>query len=237
MQPPGSYKIAICDDCIADMEYLSRLVTGWARQKAALVQVDTFPSGEAFWFRYEKDRSFDILLLDIEMGGRNGVEVARQIRQDNQRMQIIFITGFPDFLAEGYEVSALHYLMKPVSSDKLYDVLDRAAGNLARRERCLSVTFDRQTDLVPLDRILYVEAQRQFVAIHTKKQVYRMKASLGEVEAALDGRFFRCQRSFLVNLGHVARIKSNCVVLRDGEEIPISRGMAQEIGKAIIQWF
>ncbi len=63
--------------------------------------------------------------------------------------------------------------MKPVSSDKLYDVLDRVSGNLARRERCLSVTFDRQTDLVPLDRILYVEAQRQFVAIHTKKQVYR----------------------------------------------------------------
>lgn len=167
----------------------------------------------------------------------NGVELARKIRQENGTVQIVFITGFPDFMAEGYEVSALHYLMKPVSREKLFQVLDRAAANLTRTEKRLKVVFDRQTDFVPLDQILYVEAQRQYVVVHTAGGSCRMKASLADTAKELDERFYRCQRSFLVNLSYVVRIKGNCVVLKNGEEIPISRGAGEEIGKAIIQLF
>lgn len=232
-----SCKIAICDDCEADVQYLSVLVADWARTHGSPVVVREFSSAEAFLFHYETEKDYDILLLDIEMGEMNGMELARRLRRDNHSVQIIFITGFPDFMSEGYDVSALHYLMKPVSPEKLSAVLDRAADNLSEKEKHLKVVFDRQTDFVSFDRILYIEAQKQYVLIHTPDGEYRMKASLAEMQEELDQRFFRCQRSFLVNLCYVVRINIHCVVLKNGEEIPISRGAADEIGKAIINLF
>lgn len=232
-----NYKIAICDDCAADTDYLSALVGGWAAESGNTAAVSEFPSAEAFWFRYEEESDFDILLLDIEMGGQNGVELAKRVRQANISVQIVFITGFPDFMAEGYEVAALHYLMKPVSPEKLHTVLYRAAANLAKTERRLKVDFDRQTVFVPFDRILFIEAQKQYVRIHTEDGDYRTKISLAEMEERIDERFYKCQRSFLVNLSYVARIRKQCVILKNGEEIPISRGLADEIGKAIIRLF
>lgn len=231
------YKIAICDDCAADTDYLSVLAGNWAKASGSRVTIQKFSSSEAFLFCYEEEKDFDILLLDIEMGGKNGVELAGKIREGNDTVQIVFVTGFPDYMAQGYEVSALHYLIKPVDQDKLYAVLDRAAANLMKVEKRLKVTFDRQTDFIPLGRIMYIEANKQFVCIHTKDNIYRMKSSLAETEAALDERFFRCQRSFLVNLGFVVRIRNNCVVLKNGEEISISRGKAKEIAEAIIRLF
>lgn len=232
-----TYKTAICDDCASDIEYLTSLVTAWAEASGHMVTVKAFPSAESFLFQYEEEKDFDILLLDIEMGELNGVELAKKIRLENNAVQIVFITGFPDFMAEGYEVAALHYLMKPVSPDKVSQVLDRAAANLGKQEKVLKVLFDRQTEFIPLNRILYLEARKQFVCIHTENMVHRMKASLREMEAELDERFFKCQRSFVVNLSHVVRISANCVALKNGEEIPISRGMAEEIRKAIIRIF
>ncbi len=231
------YKAAVCDDCITDAEYMISLLGKWAEKSGNVVKTESFPSAEAFLFHYGEERDFHMLLLDIEMGGRNGVDLAREVRRDNEAVQIVFITGFPDFMAEGYEVSALHYLMKPVSQEKLFAVLDRAAANLRRQEKRLMVVHDRQTDLVSLDQIFYLEAQRQYVDIHTRDGVYRMKTSLREMEASLDRRFFKCQRSFLVNLSHVVQIRTNCVVLKNGEEVPISRGMAEEVGRAVISLF
>ncbi len=232
-----SYKIAICDDCITDIAYIKKLVKDWSGTAEKTVNIRTFLSAEAFLFQYEEEKDFDMLLLDIEMGGQNGVELAKKVRQDNHWVQIVFITGFPDFMAEGYEVSALHYLMKPVTGEKLFSVLDRAAAGLEKQERRLPIVHDRQTDFVPLDRILYLEAQKQYVCIHTVDRVYRMKASLREMEASLDKYFFKCQRSFLINLCHVAQIRGKCVVLKNGEEVPISRGMADEVSRAVIELF
>ena len=119
-----TYKMAICDDCDADTEYLSSLVAAWEEVSGHGAAVERFPSAEAFLFQYEDRKDFDILLLDVEMGEVNGIELAQRIRLEDSRVQIVFITGFPDFMAEGYEVSALHYLMKPVSREKLCAVLD-----------------------------------------------------------------------------------------------------------------
>lgn len=232
-----TYKMAICDDCDTDTEYLSALVAAWAETSGHRTVVERFPSAEAFLFYYEEKKDFDILLLDVEMGEVNGIELAQRIRREDTRVQIVFITGFPDFMAEGFEVAALHYLMKPVSKEKLCAVLDRAAANLAKPDKRLQVNFDRETFFVPFHRILYIEAQKQYVRIHTESGDYRMKASLADMEDVLDEYFFKCQRSFLVNLNHVARIRNQCAVLKNGEEIPISRGIAEKIGKAIIQLY
>lgn len=254
--------VAVIDDNQTDIKYVSGLVSLWAEAAVHTVRIRTFQSAEEFLFHYEEDKEFDILLLDIEMGDMNGVELAKKIRQDNDFVQMVFITGFPDFMAEGYEVSALHYLMKPVSEEKLHNVLDKAVGNLEKSEKRLCVTFERQTVFVPLRQILYIEAQKQYVQIYCAQRsgtspsagpgnvaqesvqqegcgeiIYRMKESLSNIEKQVDEYFLKCQRSFLVNLRHVSQIKRNCVVLKNGAEVPISRGMAEQIGKEIIRLF
>ncbi len=231
------YRVAIVDDSPTDGAYSQRILESWAQSRQVELHTECFATGERFLFRYGQDRAWDILLLDIEMGGMDGVSLARAIREENERVQIVFITGFPDFMAEGYDVSALHYLMKPVAQEKLFTVLDKACSNLKISEKQLAISFDRQTDLVPLSKITYVEAQKQYVLIHTDAREYRMKATLADTAKELDEYFFQCQRSFIVNLRHVLRIHNDSVVLKNGAEVPISRGMAQKIGKEIIRLF
>lgn len=233
------YSIAIVDDVLQDREYIAGLVYLWAQEKGHTVTLKTFPSSEAFLFAREESKKTEMLLLDIEMGAMNGVELAKELRQvqKDTMLQLVFITGFPDFIAEGYEVDALHYLIKPVVPAKLFSVLDKAVTNLAKVEKHLRLTYDRRMDFIPLSKIYYIEAQRQYVLIHAEDGEYRMKTSLAETKGALDEYFFQCQRSFLVNLRYVAQVKNNCVILKNGIEVPIGRGMAEKVGKEIIKLF
>lgn len=233
------YTVAVVDDSAQDREYVAALVRQWAGEKGHVAIVKEFPSAEAFLFAREDGQDADILLLDIEMGAMNGVDLAKELRRGlgNDAVQLVFITGFPDFIAEGYEVNALHYLMKPVAGEKLSAVLDRAAANLTKAEKRLCVAYDRRTDYIPVSQIYYIEAQKQYVSIHAAGGDYRMKTSLLETKGMLDEYFFQCQRSYLVNLRHVAQIKRDCVVLKGGVEVPISRGMAEKIGREIIRLF
>ena len=115
-------KAAVCDDSRADADYVMSLVKSWADQRGISLALSDFPSAEAFLFAYEDDADWDLLLLDIEMGAIDGVTLARQLRRSNETVQIIFITGYSDYIAEGYEVSALHYLLKPLQPEKLFSV-------------------------------------------------------------------------------------------------------------------
>lgn len=230
-------KIALIDDREEDRAYLTALVRRWGAERGHRVALSAFPSAEAFLFRFEEEKDFGVLLLDIEMDGMNGVELAKKVRETDETVQIVFVTGFSEFLSEGYEVSALHYLLKPIDPEKLFTVLDRAADRLAKAEKSLAVTFDRHTEYLPLSRICYVESQKQYVLIHTDEKIFRMRTTLAEVEEKLDEYFCKCQRSFLVNLRHVAQIRNDRVVLKNGETVPISRGMAEKIGREIIRLF
>lgn len=230
-------KIAICDNEQNQIEYITSLVMSWSAREGHNCEIRAFETAEAFLFEYEDDKVYDILLLDIEMGKMNGVDLAKTIRQSNDTVQIVFITGFPDFMAEGYEVSALHYLMKPVSEEKLHSVLDKATANLSKAEKRLCISFDRQIDYVPLSKITYIESQKQYVLIYTTAETYRMKIPLADIGTQLDEYFFKCQRSFIVNLRYITRINRDCVTLKNGAEIPISRGVAEKIGKEIVRLF
>ena len=134
---------AICDDSVVDSNYVKELVTQWGNDKKYQVNIDIFSSAEAFIFHYVENKEYDVLLLDIEMENMDGVTLARQIRKSNKSVQIVFITGYSDYIAEGYDVEALHYLMKPLKKEKLYDVLDRAVNKIMQNEKHLVLnTFD-----------------------------------------------------------------------------------------------
>lgn len=226
-------RIAICDDSAADRDYLAGLARRWAGQRLHTVQLALYPSAESFLFAYAEDKTVQILLLDIEMGQMDGVTMARTLRKDNDGVQIIFITGYSDYIADGYEVEALHYLMKPVDENKLFSVLDRAADKLCRNEQVLTLELSGETVRLPVYQIRYAEVQGNYVTVHAKSD-YTAKMTLSELETRLDDSFFRLGRSALVNLGYVARVTKTAVTLNDGSVLPLPRGAYDRINRAII---
>lgn len=227
------YKIAICDDNAADIQYLSTFVQKWAEQKQCQIQTDTFPSAEAFLFHYAEQKDYDILLLDIEMKKMDGVSMAKAVRRENDSVQIVFVTGYSDYIAEGYEVSALHYLMKPVHKEKLFEVLDRAVDKLKRNERVLMLELSGEMVRVPFYEIRYLDVHQNYVTVHAK-QDYTVKKTLGEFEKELDERFFRTGRSAILNLTCIQRVTKTDVYLADGSVVPLPRGQYELLNRAII---
>ena len=116
----GSLSIAICEDVPSERELLLSLARDWARGAGAHVSLEAFASAEALVFHRAGGKEFDLLLLDIGMRGMSGMELARELRAQGCGAQIVFITGYADCMAEGYDVGALHYLLKPVSRESSF---------------------------------------------------------------------------------------------------------------------
>lgn len=231
------YRAAIIDDSNPDAEYVQGILTDWARIRQTGIRVEQFLSAESFLFRYADDKTWDILLLDIEMGAMDGVTLAKRIRRDNEAVQIVFITGYSDYMAEGYEVSALHYLMKPVSRDKLFAVLDRAAAASRKAERVLLLPADGEMLRLPVSQIRYVEAFSHSVAIAAGADPIRVKMPISEIERQLGEGFVRCHRSYLVGLKYVSRLSKTEVILDSGAVLPLSRSAAPLVHRAFVSYY
>lgn len=227
------YRFAICDDDANYARYIRSLAGQWAAQTAAEIETEVFPSAEAFLFRWGERRDFDVLLLDIEMAGMDGVELARTVRAEDDGVQIVFITGYNDYIAQGYEVSALHYLVKPVEEGKFFQVLSRAVARLRRNEPFLTLELPEETVRLPLPEIRYLDVQHNYVTVHGERD-YAVKRPLSELEKALDSRFFRVGRSCVVNLARVRRVARTEAELTTGEVIPLPRGQYDRLNRAII---
>ena len=226
------YRIAICDDRQEDREYVRQLTARWAQQRGNQVEMTEFCSAEQFLFSCPQP-DFDLLLLDIEMGEMDGVSLAKQVRRTNELMQIVFITGYSDYITEGYEVAALHYLMKPVKEEKLFVVLDRAVERLHKNTKVLTLETSEEMVRVPLYQVSALEGQRNYVTVHAR-QDYTVKKSLSELMEQLDERFFRVGRSAVVNLNDISRVTRSDIYLTDGRSIPLPRGAYDKLNRAII---
>ncbi len=227
-------KIIICDDSAEDAAFLTELTSAWGKHGGHTLQLETVHSAEAFLFRYEDDKTCDILLLDVEMPGKSGVELAKEIRKTDDALQIVFVTGYSDYIAEGYEVSALHYLMKPVNKEKFFAVLDRAVSKLKSREKSLLLETSGETVRVPMHAIRYIDVRQNYVTVHARED-YTVKKTLGAMEKELDSRFFRAGRSLIVNLGYIRRVSKTDVFLEDGTVLQLPRGVYEALNRAIIE--
>lgn len=229
------YKIAICDDDARQREYVQELVNAWAKKLRHVIELKIYADAKQFLFDYEEEKDFDLLLLDIEMPEITGIELAKRVRLENSTVQIVFITGYYEYFSDGFDVSALHYLIKPVDERKLYPVLDKAISNLAYRQRAVLVATGEADIKVSLADILYVESENVYVVVHTVHGDYRMRSTLAKFCGQLDETFFKVHRSFVVGLRYVKKITRTEIAMVNGDVVPISRGMYDEVHAALIK--
>ena len=229
-------KIAICDDEANQIEYLTDVVTTWAKKNRHAVEIKSYSAAKSLLFDYCEEKDFDIFLLDIEMPGMSGVELAKAVRKENATVQIVFITGYYEYFSDGFDVSALHYLIKPADERKLMPVLDRAVSNLTYRQRSVLLTSPEGDRKVSLADIEYVESENVHVAVHTVSGVYRSRISLAKFAEQLDETFIKVHRSYIVNLKYVKKITRTDITMVSGDLVPISRGMYDEVHAALIKF-
>jgi len=231
-----TYQIIITDDQAADIQLLRSLTEQWAAKRKITPEIVSYSSAEEFLFYCGKYVTCDLLLLDIEMSGMDGVTLAKSIRQNNKNVNIVFITGYSDYISEGYEVSALHYLMKPVDHEKFFCTLDRAYENTLRYMQYLTLVLSDSTVRVPFSEIRYLEVRQNYVTVYADRN-YTIKQPLGEFEKQLapDDCFFRVGRSYIVNLRCIRQVTKKEILMLDNTVIPLPRGMYEPLNREIIR--
>lgn len=228
--------VAICDDNKEQIAGLRRLLEQWAAGKSVDLTVDEYVSGENFLFSYP-DRPCSLLLLDIEMGRLNGMELARKLRGKKDMLPIVFVTGYSEYMGEGYEVEALHFLLKPVDRIRLFSVLDRYLDRHVPEKEFLLKSDEGIIHISP-DAILYCEAMGKKTNLYLADgRVLAGDMGISGMKACLPEDFVPCHRSYLVNLRYVRSIKRDEVRLDNGLGIPVSRRLYGELNERFIKYY
>lgn len=232
-------RIAICDDEPSQAGLLRGYVDDWSRAHHEPAEISVFPSSEAFLFAWEEDKAWDALLLNIQMAGMDGMALARKLRGEGSALPIVFITGFADYMGEGFEVEALHYLLKPVDVPKLFACLDRALRRAGQGAELLLDTVDGEALRLPQKELGAVEA----VGHHTRLILadgssVETKISFRELTGQLTpGDFVQCHRSYMVGLRQVRRMGKDQLVLDSGVAIPVSRRLFGVTNAAFVAFY
>ncbi|WP_300278781.1 LytR/AlgR family response regulator transcription factor [Peptacetobacter sp.] len=233
--------IAICEDEKIYRDKLKEFLKKILEQKK--YNVEEFDNGESFLDRFESDESYrenlNIVLLDIQMDGINGMDVARKIREWNKKLKIIFITAVPDFLADGYEVKAFRYLLKPIGYEDFCRHFGKCLEEIMDNKESSIVINDLNTDkivVVPTESILFVETYGRNLLVHTEKNVYKIYKTIGSMEKKLDSdTFFRLHRGYIVNISRIESIKGRTAIVA-GNEVMISRDKIKELKERVMDY-
>lgn len=224
---------AIVEDNDVTRRYLASELTSWGDARENTLTFKAFSSAEEFLFSLEEDAPYDILLLDIELGNMSGIELGYQLRKKGNRARIIYVTGYTDYVESGFELDATQYLVKPVTRERLWAALDKAADNVLPPEACLVVKTEEGLFKIPHKEILYIEAENVYSVVVTGNETYRLRKPLSKITEEAGKDFFQIHRSFTVNLRRVKRISRTEVVTEGDHSLPLRRGLYEELCRAI----
>lgn len=231
-------KIAITDDEKLEVALLEKYVREWGKLNGVLVDIHPFYSGEAFEFEWEEDKSFDILLLDIQMSGLDGIELAKRIRQADQELKIIFVTAIIDYIQDGYEVDAVNYLLKPIKKGKLFQCLDKVNKKIELNQKSIIIETEDEIKKIILSDITYIEAVSHFLHIYTIKEEIITRMSLNDLEKLLPkDEFIKSHRSFIVSIKHIISIQKDFMKMDNNSQVPISRRQYKLVNQAFITMY
>ena len=221
--------IGICDDEAS----MRRLLRAPLEQKLQLLGADyrifEYDCGETLLTRPETEW-LDILFLDIEMKQLSGMETAKNLRKRDSHTLLIFVTAYPDFVFQGYEVHAFHYILKPYENQKIMKVLEQAVKELGQnREHYFTLEQKSGTTKIPTKKILAFSSDRRKIIISledgNKLEFY---GKLDAVETDLPDYFIRCHNRHLVNLNYVTALEKDGCTLRS-QSFPVSRAYRQSV--------
>ena len=211
--------VAIVDDDEKDIRLLEGYLDRYCKEREAdlIVHKTEYTCGEEFLA--DKPSAFDVVLLDIEMPGINGLTTARMLRDRNETIAIMFITNMAQYAINGYEVEAVDFVVKPVSYFDFSMKFSKIRRHLLRKgEKTVTIKAnDGEMTFVHSDDIYYIEVIQHYLEYHTKKGVYRVRGTMKEIEEELENySFARCSKSFLVNMKNIITVKGD--EIRTGNE-------------------
>ena len=216
-------KIAVCDDDKAAREHIVSLV----KEQIQDAEIMTFATGEEM---LEVKSTFDISFLDVEMKEISGMDVANHIRQEEQgniKSIIIFVTGYEKYMNSAFDVSAFHYLLKPIDEEKFRSVFGRALDELyavmERTKRFILVRNSGIQQKVYLKDIYYIESANKKIIIHTKMGVLDSYRKMNELEQMTGRGFYRCHRCYLVNMEQIVSYNADTIKVVNGDKLILAQ--------------
>lgn len=229
-------KFAICDDeAIMEQEIKKKLSQYMSEKQIASYCISSFSNGRSL---LESSCDFDLIFLDIQMEQPDGIETAKMLRRQKNHSLLIFVTVLKEYVFDAFEVQAYDYLLKPLDDGRFNRTMDRAMKDLERR-RAKSIVVRRgiSCEVVPLSRIVYCEVQGRKLYLHQNDgRIIDYYDRMEEFERRVDGRFFKCHRSYLVNLEYVCGCNDGQVILSQGSKIPVSRLRERELTQALLRY-
>ena len=218
-------RIALCDDEKMYSEILQSMIQQWAADQEETIKINVFESAEGFLKKMDQGVKYDLLFLDIQMGGMSGVELAKTIRQRDMNMLIVFVTSFLDYVFVGYEVAAFRFMVKPVKEKKVLEALNAAIEVCRKRStKFFAIRKENVTFKVAKSDIVYFAKDNHYITVHTFDNTYRYRGKLTELgDEFAKPAFVLCNRGILVNVEHISSIYKDKVIMTNNEELPASR--------------
>lgn len=228
-------KVAVVDDTPSDAQRLVDYLERFRQEQGADIQTDVYHASVEFLEVYQPD--YDVVFLDIEMPGSDGLQVAHEIRAKDTAVGIIFITNMAQYAIRGYEVNAIDFMVKPVGYYNFAEKLEKAIRFSQKRNRRYLLLRDEDgMNRVSTSEILYVEKDRDYLVYHTGLKNFRERGTMKDLKDKLSGlTFSECTSGILVNLSHVRRIGKETVCL-GGETLPLSRRMKKSFTQDFIDY-
>ena len=228
-------RIVICDDEKHMSHHIKAFVSNFFQKKNREIHIRTFLSGEEL---LNYDGQIDILFLDIQMKGMDGMETAKKLRADRFRGFLIFITVLKEMVFRSFEVQAFDYLVKPVDQKQFERTMERLYTSMCSAgEDSLLVQKGHEGRIIPKDEIVFCEIiDRKIYLNLVSGEVVDYYERIENLETKLDNHFFRCHRSYLINLKHLKGYKNGTACMDNGKEVPISRLRSKEFSGVVLQY-
>lgn len=227
--------IAICDDEPLALEAVSDKIKVYMGEMELPYVLSKFSSGEELLSGISKTNAvFDVVFLDIKMGDINGIDTARAIRKNNDSTAIVFVTALKEYAIDAFDVNASNYLLKPIEDKKLFSTLDKVLVHGALQLNYLTIGSADKIEMVPFKSIVYCEVLNHRIFVYEKDNMREYAGKIEKLEQELDNRFFRCHRSYIVNLTFVESYKDGIAYLVSSEKLPVATRRKQAFMQALL---